>query len=230
MSANKNLFVILALLVTGYMGCKDIAYKPIPPSPSDSYFPSTLGSTWKYRDSIYVLKTDSAAFYGVEIDTITFTINGATTDFNGNVCYDATEFSRLKGPGTAYFYGYKHLFALFESVVPYGLTDLQLLVDTASVGYHWSSGPSLTSLLNGNPVEAISTIQEKNISKVIRGKIYTDVYHTSVYFRVDIKGVWFQNLVYYDFYIAKGIGLIEKDTRVIGAFNSTQTIVDYTIK
>jgi hypothetical protein len=227
---NKNLLVILVFMAIGCAGCKDNAYTIVPPSPAKSYFPETLGSTWRYRDSTYGEKTDTAAIYGTKIDTITYTITGATTDFNSKVCYNVNVLSQLNGPSTSYFYSYKHLCALLESGVPYGFTELQFLVDTASVGYTWHSSPTLSTYLNGSPVQLISTILERNISRVVGGKTFTKVIHTSLNFQINIKGAGYQNIAYYDFYLANGIGLIEKDTYIYGNINKTEKIIDYTIK
>jgi hypothetical protein len=227
---NKNLLVILAIMAFGYAGCKDIAYTPTPPSPERSYFPESLGSTWRYRDSTYGEKTDTAAIYGTQIDTLTYTMNGATTDFNSKVCYNVNVLSKLNGPSTSYFYSYKHLCALLQSDVPYGFTELQFLIDTASVGYTWHNSPTLSTFLNGSPVQAISTILERNMIKVVGGKTFTKVIHTSLNFQINIGGAGYQNIAYYDFYLANGVGLIEKDTYIYGNLNKTQTIIDYAVK
>jgi hypothetical protein len=227
---NKNLLVILAFMAFVYAGCKDIAYTPTPPAPERSYFPETLGSTWRYRDSTYGDKTDTAAIYGTKIDTLTYTINGATTDFNSKICYNVNVLSKLNGPSTSYFYYYKHLCALLETEVPYGFTELQFLIDTASVGYTWHNSPTLSTYLNGSPVQIITTILERNISRVVGGKTFTKVIHTSLNYQINIKGAGYKNIAYYDFYLANGVGLIEKDTYIYGNINKTERIIDYSIK
>jgi len=225
----KHLLVILAFLSIGYTGCKDNAYTPPPPLQADSYLPETFGSNWRYRDSIYSEPTDTATLAGVKIDTLTFTINGGTTDFNATICYNAAISSIQNGPGTAYFFAKKHTLGLFEQVTPFGLTDFEILVDTASVGYSWVNAPTQNTLLNGNPIKSINTIVEKNIVKKVGLQTFTDVIHTSVNFQVN-KGTGFHNVAYYDFYMAKGIGVIEKDAYVYGNLNETETIIDYNIK
>jgi hypothetical protein len=227
---NKAVLAILAFLTIGYMGCKQESYKIIPPSLSDSYFPETTGSTWKYRDSTFGEKTDIVPIYGVKIDTLTFTINGATTDFNNDVCYNADVISKLNGASTAYFYSFKHLHSIRESIPPFGLTNLHCLVDSASVGYSWATSPTASTLLNGNPAQTINTIEEKNITKVINGKTFTNVIHASVNYQININNTGWRNIAFYDFYLAKGVGVIEKDTYVYGNLNGTRTIIDYTIK
>lgn len=227
---NKNLLIVLVLLAIGYMGCNEDLYKPPAPSPADSYFPQTLGSTWTYRDSIYGEKTDTVNIYGVKIDVVTYTINGSTTDFNSGICYNADMLSGLNGNGMAYFFAKRHTFGLREPTVPFGLTYFELLIDTASIGYTWTSTPTANRLLNGDLIQSINTIREKGITKVVGGKTFTNVIHTSANFQILIDGVGFHNIAYYDYYLAKGIGLIEKDTYAYGNLNAVKTIMSYTIK
>jgi len=227
---NKNLLVVLAFLAIGYAGCKDNAYTPPPPSPPDSYFPETYGSNWKYRDSIYGEPTDTVPIFGVRIDTVTYTMNGATTDFNGDICYNVDVVSKLNGRSTAYFHVDYHLNSLMESTAPYGLTDLQLLIDTASVGQTWTFGPTNNGILNNSPVKATTTIVEKNINKVVNGITYPNVFHTSINLQVNVNGAGFHSIANYDFYLAKGFGLIEKDANFYGLLNETKTLLNYNVK
>jgi hypothetical protein len=226
----KNLLVILAVLTFGYMGCADDAYKPTPPAQPDSYLPETYGSTWRYRDSIYHDNADSTTPNGIKIDTLSLTINGNTTDFNGLICYNAVMSSVKNGPGMVYFHAQQHNLGLIESAPPFGLTDFDLLVDNAAVGFTWMSIPTQNRLLNGYPVKSINTIKEKNITKVVGGITFTQVVHTTANFQVNVDGRGFRNIAYYDIYLAKNIGLIEKDSYVYGNLNETETIIDYVIK
>jgi hypothetical protein len=228
---NKNLLVVLAFFAICYMGCKDNAYKPPPPSPAHSYFPQTIGSSWTYRDSVYGEKTDTVNIYGVKIGNVTYTIAGTTTDFNSAICYDANVSSGLSGNGMAYFFAKNQTFGLRETAPPFGFTYFEFLTDTAAaIGYSWISLPTGNRLLNGIPIQSINTIREKNITKVIGGKTFTNVIHTSANFEIQIDGAGFHNIAYYDFYLAKGVGLIEKDTYAYGNLNAVETIVNYTIK
>lgn len=226
----KNLLVILAVLTFGYMGCADNAYKPTPPAQPDSYLPETYLSTWRYRDSIYHDNADSTAPNGIKIDTVSLTINGNTTDVNGLICYNAEVASVKNGPGTVYFHAQKHVLGLLESTPPFGMTNFDFLVDTGKVGYTWTSIPSENRLFNGSPVKSINTIKEKDITKVVGGITFTQVVHTTANFQISIKGAPYHNIAFYDIYLAKNIGLIEKDSYVYGNLNETETIIDYVIK
>ena len=226
---NRNILVVLALLAIGYAGCKDNSIAP-PPSPANSYFPETFGSNWKYRDSIYGEATDSVHIFGPRIDTVTYTMTGATTNFNSDICYNVDVVSKLNGHSTAYFHVDNHLNSLMESAVPYGLTDLQLLRDTMSVGFSWTFSPTNNGVLNNYPVKAINTIVEKNINKIVNGITYPNVIHTSINLQVNINGAGFHNIANYDFYLAKGFGLIEKDANFYGLLNETKTLLIYNVK
>jgi hypothetical protein len=226
----KNLFVILAYMAICYMGCKDIPYKIPSPSPVTSFFPETLGSSWKYRDSVYGEVTDTANIHGTRVDTLSLTITGSTTDFNGKICYNAYIVSKVYGPQMAYYYAGFHTYALYQTTPPWGFTILQLMVDTASAGYTWTSVPSVYNLLNGHPVRTINTIVEKNITRMLNGRVFTNVTHTSTNFQINIGDNGFQNIAHFDFYLAEGVGLIEKDANYFGYLNEVETIIDYNIK
>jgi len=227
---NKNLLVVLAFLAIAYAGCKDNALPTPLPSPPDSYLPETVGSSWKYRDSIYGEPTDTVPIVGVRIDTVTYTMNGATTNFNNYICYNVDVVSKLKGHSTAYFHVDKHVNSLMESTPPYGLTNLQLLIDTGSVGHTWTFTPTTNRVLNNNPVKAISTIVETNINKMVNGLTYPNVIHTTINLQINVNGAGFHNVASYDFYLAKGFGLIEKDVKFYGLLNETKTLLNYNVK
>jgi hypothetical protein len=227
------LLVILSFIAFAFTSCKKSEGPLPPPLTGDSYFPQTYGSSWTYRDSIYGEPTDTAAaIYGVKINNLVFTMNGDSTNFNGRLCYNAaiSAVQNSVGPSTAYFYAFKHLYTVFESTPPYGLIALDILVDTASAGFTWTSIPTFDHMLNGNPVKTINTIVQKNITRVIGGKTFTNVTHTSANLQTNISNAGYKNIAYFDFYVAKGIGLIEKDAYIYGSFNETRTIIDYTIK
>ena len=225
-----NLLLFWAFMMICYTGCKQVAYKVPPPSPGSSYFPQTYGSTWQYRDSLYGLPTDTFPLKGIKNDIVTFTINGGTTDFNSLVCYDVSVSSKLNGSGTAYYAALNHTFSLLVSSPPWGLTLMQIMVDTASVGYTWRSGPSLYSTLNDSPVQTINTTLEKNMVRVVNGVTFTNVIHTSSNFQINVGNSGFHNVAYFDFYLAPGVGLIEKDVSYYGYLNETETLMSYTIK
>ena len=198
--------------------------------PASSYLPQTYGSTWQYRDSVYGLPTDTFQIKGVKNDIVTFTMNGNTTDFNSLICYNSDVKSQLYGAGTAYFAVLHHVYFLLDSSPPWGLTTMQVMVDNPSVGYSWHSSPTLTGELNGSPVLCDNTILEKNISKVVNGVTFTNVVHTASNFQINVANSGYHNIAYFDFYLAPGVGLIEKDVSYYGYLNETETILNFKIK
>jgi|GEM_PF-815259 len=231
---NKVLLTILVILATGFSGCKDDAYAPPPPSSSATYFPQTKGSTWKYRDSTFNETASKSAIFNPKIDTLTFRINGLSTDFNSLKCYNVDVTSALYGSNTAYFYAGDHLFSLLEWTLLYGLTNLEMLKDTASEGYTWLGSPLCASVLTtpiaSNPTRTISTIIEKNLLKKVGKITYGNVIHTAVSLQMNFDGGGFSTLAYYDFYLAKGVGLIEKDTHIYGLKYEVETLISFNIK
>ena len=107
---------------------------------------------------------------------------------------------------------------------------MQVLVDTAAVGYQWYSTPTMMGVLNGNPVIAYNTVLEKNITRVVNGTTFTNVTHTASNFQVNINNTGFHNIAYFNFYLAQGVGLIEKDVNYYGLLNETETLMNYSIK
>ncbi|HWZ03413.1 MAG TPA: hypothetical protein VNX40_07340 [Mucilaginibacter sp.] len=226
----KNLFVILALLAIGYFSCNKNPYKAAPPLTAYSYFPQIYGSTWRYRDSIFGEATDPLSIYGIKNDTLTYTMNGGTTDFNSKISYDAQVSSLLYPAHIADFFAGNHICDLIEPTQAFGLIDLQILNDTAHAGYTWTSTPSLTTLLHGSPVRAINTIVETGMTMIEAGRIYTSVTHTAINFQININNQGFYNIAHFDFYLAGDVGIIEKDAYYYGYLNETETIVDFDIK
>jgi hypothetical protein len=230
---NKSMrgnLLLLTFTMICFAGCKQVAYKAPPPATAISYFPQTYGSTWEYRDSLYGLPTDTFPIKGVKSDIVTFTMNGSTTDFNSLICYNASIQSELNGPGTAYYAILQHKYFLLVSSPPWGFTSMQVLVDTASVGYVWYGNPTLTGMLNGSPVQTVNTILEKNITKVVNSIAYTNVIHTGCNFEINVNNSGFHNIAYFDFYLAPGVGLIEKDASYYGDLNEVEKLISYTIK
>jgi len=227
---HRNLTFALFLLSICYSGCKQAEYVAPPPATAATYLPQTYGSTWTYRDSLFGQTTDTVAVHGVKIDTLTYTVNGSTTDFNSDICYNVSVASRLYGNSMAYYLARSHVYAIYGSSMPLGFLTIQLLIDTASAGYTWTSAPVLYTFYDGNPIQSINTIQEKNITKVVRGQTFQNVIHTSVNIQLNQNKTGYRNIAYFDLYVAKGVGLIEKDAYYYGSLNETETLVNYSIK
>ena len=79
-------------------------------------------------------------------------------------------------------------------------------------------------------MQAVNIVLEKNITRVVGGRTFTNVIHTGTNIMIDINKDGFHNIAYVDVYLAQGVGLIEKDAYYYGLLNETETIMYYTIK
>lgn len=212
----RGLLFVSALLSFCILGCKkEHAITPA----GGEYLPVTNGSTWKY----------SYGSDGGTTDTLILSITGGTTQINGKTYYNALS-TYKQGASQGYFYVGNHLYATRTIALGSNAAmEFQLLNDTASVGYQWITAPVDGGVLDGNPVQTINTIKEKNITRTLNGKTFTGVSHTQVQLQYNF-GQGFQTSVTYDFYMAKGIGLIENDSNTLDTFYETETLFDYTIK
>lgn len=189
------------------------------PSSSDSYLPVTSGSTWSYND-----------VSGGTTSQFTLTMTGATTAINNKTYYNATDISTAKGTSTGYFYATNHAYALRATSTSPAITlELQLGNDAQAAGYTWTTSPSDNGTVEGIPAQTINTVMEKNVTKVVNGKTFTNVIHTKVDLQYN-EGSGFQSVAVYDIYLAKGVGMIENDTSVSGSPFESETITGYTIK
>jgi hypothetical protein len=104
------------------------------------------------------------------------------------------------------------------------------LNDTTAVNGTWISKINNSGYINGIAGRFAGQIVEKNISKVVNGQTFVNVIHTKVYLQYDYgTGTGFVTTIAYDYFIAKGIGLIETDASGLG-YSGTETILNYSIK
>ena len=144
--------------------------------------------------------------------------------------YAALGNSAAKGSSTAYYYAADHDFAIRETDPGSGITiELQAGNDAQAVGYTWTTIPSDSGTLGGLPAQTINTIVEKNVTKNINGKVYTNVIHTKAELQYN-AGTGFFTVGVYDFFLAKGIGLVESDSTIGGSLFESETIESYIIK
>jgi hypothetical protein len=215
----RNLLIILAALVLFFTSCKKDPANMTPLS-ADSYFPVTAGSTWRYFD----IKQDGTT------DTITRKATGATTVFNGKTYYNVSSKSTESGAGTEYYYAANHIFSMRALNAYAGTTvDLKLFNDTVSVGTNLISEPTDNGMIGNVPVRTISTVVEKNITKTVGGKTFNNVIHTQVDFQYDFSEGYGTSFIY-DFFLAKGVGIIESQLTILGSVYEEEIILDYSVK
>lgn len=179
---------------------------------SDTYQPLTTGSTWKYVESG---------------DTTTHTITGATQVFGGKT-YTTVEAKSKAGTDHAYYYVKDHVYILRQTLSGYGDIAFTYLNDTAKVNATWTANVTDGGTLGGIPARMIGAIAQKGISKAVNGKTYTNVIHSTAQLQYNLGG--YTTLATYDFYAAKGIGLIEIDASSFGFTTSSIKLASYQIK
>jgi hypothetical protein len=186
--------IILTLLVVSalFSACKkDSNNQPKPVA--ETYQPLTAGSTWKY------LSTSDG-----ERDTATNTLTGETKIINNKTYYTVTSVSTGEAPEKVYFNVDNKVYSIIQTDAETGeQLELQYLKEDAAIGSSWTSPIPGSSL----PAQMVGNVVEKGINKTINSKTYSNVIHTRLLVQVD-SGQGFETFMTYNFYVAKGIGLI----------------------
>lgn len=194
--------------------------KPVVPT---SYYPTASGTS-----RTFLTVTDGAE------STFTEVFNGKTKVVNKATYYEAEiKFANSPVSSKAYYYHGNNVcrnraFDASQNAV----VELDYLNEKESVGYTWTSHMSPTGNINGVPEQVIGTIKEKGISKTINGKTYNDVIHTSMNVQYNVSN-GYQTVATYDFYMAKGIGIILMDANIdsFGIKSTSRTeLLSYNIK
>lgn len=185
---------------------------------SDSYQPATAGSYWKY----------SGTAAGVA-ETSTFTVTGKTKVFNNKTYVEVTQASQNFGNQTGYFYIGDGSYAQRASTYINGITvELQYLKTNLEVGSTWTANITDNGQLNGIPARIIGKVLEKDAKRTVNGKSFANVIHTSLDLQYNISG--FSTVMTYEFYVAKGVGIIEIKSTSGGTVMSSSKITEYKIK
>ncbi|WP_146166542.1 hypothetical protein ABZR88_09915 [Mucilaginibacter yixingensis] len=192
-----------------------------PLSNADTYQPVTKGSTWTY----------AVALSGQNYST-TGTMTGDRTIFNGKTYYNIAATATLQGAasGTSYFYSSQHVYAnRGTSIVANVTVEMPYLIDTVAVGHTWKAQVNDSGVINGTQGRFVGTMVERNIAKTVAGKSYSNVMHTQIDLQYNVQGT-FQSFGTYDYYIAKGVGVIELDASAFGMTISNEVLTSYSIK
>ncbi|MBV4355548.1 hypothetical protein [Pinibacter aurantiacus] len=140
--------------------------------------------------------------------------------------------------GQTVLFGYKdhNLYTKVKAASPTtgAVIDLNFIYlnDTASVGYKWTRSAGVGGGYTANmPGEII----EKNITKQVQGKNYTNVTHSRVGLSYIVPGFGELTLAIYDFYIANNIGILKVDTQIFDGFGNqtglaVSELMEYSIK
>jgi hypothetical protein len=212
--------ITAALFATG---CSSKKSEPKPASDSantNSYLPVAAGNTWTYKDEV--------PSYGTSMETTKMV--GGTLVINGKKYYTQQNDSPVNGITTNYFYAADHTYAMRTSEYPSShAIEFILGNDTYPVGYSWTTAPTDDGILFGHPTRTVNTIKEKNIQLTVNSKTFVNVIHTQVSVEQD-AGSGFKSIGTYDFYLSKGVGLIEKITQLNYEPYEKETLTDYTVK
>jgi hypothetical protein len=197
---------------------------------ANSYWPDSKGSTWKYRTT--------GPFNSEYSDTAT----GEIKIING-ISFTKFKYSRpdlIMGSTEAYIGSKDNNLYIAERRMP-PANSLGLLFDyygifsnfNQSKGYSWEmqSGSALDFIAYCKG-ELIST----DTSITVNGKSYPHVIHSRVNYDFDIQRSnppGRQAYAYFDIYLAKGVGLIKKETTFSAQWGGNKFVtelLDYHIK
>lgn len=186
---------------------------------ADTYQPITKGSFWKYKDS---------ALTG---QTTLMTATGNTKTIGGKNYHVITSETTGQPATEGYFYVAKPLYGIRSDVNNGIATTIEFihLNDTASVGYTWTDN---MPPVNGLAARFIGTVAERNISKTVAGKNYTNVIHTQLNLEYELPILGWTNFAVYDYYTAKGVGIIRIETTLTfgASLRTVSDLIDYSIK
>jgi hypothetical protein len=176
----------------------------VAPAGSGDYFPTTGGNNWTYISSDpAAAPTDTA----LQVSTgLTGTILGNTYSlFVTKVDTDLDSSYYRKGGGEYRQFGDIDVSGIASNFV---LGDYIFLKDTASVGSTWES-PTLVAIISSQNVNMRLqfTILERNVNVLIGNRVFQNVIKVRTIQQIQAGTTW-QNVVSYESWYARGIGLI----------------------
>lgn len=225
----KCLLSILSILTLSYSACKqDTAElealrlkienkKNGGGGSNDSYLPTTKGSSWTYQSDM-TGSTELSTSY----------LTGAITPINGQNYYELKTTALGKESIGYYFVKDKKYKVRSATVESNTMLEFFILDDNLPVGGEWVATMTADGSVNGVPGRTKNKIIESGITKTVLNKTYKNVIHTHIIVQYDL-GSGFQNFVDYNFYLAKGVGVIETDTN-FGTYKTSSYLFDYSIK
>lgn len=221
----KYLLLLLPLLAI-LNSCQKIdgtAINGINSGASATYQPLTAGSTWKYR-------IDYSASFGFSmVDTNVITMGSKTLTISNKLYTQAYENNIGFGIiDTGYYYASNHEYSTMEKVSAGSSTyavELLYLKDNVPVGTSWTASLSYPTL---GAVQLTGKITEKGISKIVAGKTFTNVIHTTIQLQMSILGT--PTTVTYEIYVAPNVGIVHVDLIQPGYAAVPEDLIAYTIK
>ena len=206
-----------------YSGCKKSSPQPTNGAPlsANSYLPVTSGSSWVY-----------AVTSRYSTDTVTVKMNTTNATIDGKTYYTANSTSKHSGSAGIYFYEGNHIYTIHSfNIYADTILDLQIYNDTASVFKSWTSIPVPSGKIGNTPVQVVSTIFQRGLTKTFSGKTYTDVVAVTVNIEYDNSGAgYYQDTSDYVYYLAKGVGIVAYTSTFLGEANEDEQIISSDVK
>jgi len=187
---------------------------------TNNYQPVTKGSYWTYEENA-----------SGDLDTSTTTMTGYSTAINNRTYYRARTVYRSDTSATdsGYYSNEGHIYTTLGQSEGEPL-ETYYLNDTTAVNGTWIAKVNSSGTLGGKAARFAGQIVEKNLSKTVNNQSFINVIHTRVYLQYDNgTGAGFTTAITFDYFIAKGIGIIEEDASGTD-FTTVRTILDYSIK
>jgi hypothetical protein len=200
---------------------KDDNNTPITDSTAgEGYIPLTAGTYWVYKDSA----TDI-------LDTATVLSDKV---MQNNISFTKVQLVSSSDTSYTYYAIQDHNYYLNDEIDSIRFT-IRALIDTANVGASWVDNININ--IGNTPVQAqgTGTIIEKLNTFTVQGQAFSDIIHTQYTMSVNVFGTNV-NIATYDFYFAKGKGIIKIKAHITatvfggGNTTSTQDLVNYSIK
>ncbi|MBD1394114.1 hypothetical protein [Mucilaginibacter glaciei] len=182
-----------------------------------NYQPVKQGSYWKY------------AFSGATVDTTIATMLNTTAVFSARSYFvGVSKASSEPKAGSVYFYNTGETYSERDIDADNDTTEVIYLKADVAVGTTWNAAEYFVSKKDiGSKVTG--KMVEKGITRTVFNKKFNNVIHTSILVQAANGSGGFTDVGNYDYYIAKGVGIIEESATVFG-IKVTGKLYDFSIK
>lgn len=213
------LYAIVLLLFAGCKLDNTVTPSPAVKATSNSYQPVTKGSYWKYN---YTQNNIS--------DTLTLTMTGTSALLYGETYYEGlNSFQSHKFPdATCYFSQNNHIYNKL-TIASADTVNQYYFNDTTALNSTWMAKANNLGHINGLEARFAGQIVEQNINLTVEGVTYTGVSHSKVYLQYS-SGEGYYTYATYDYFMVKGIGIIEMFYVDTSGVNISEGLMSYSIK
>ncbi|AYL99174.1 hypothetical protein [Mucilaginibacter celer] len=217
----KSLLTLTTIVALFFGACKKDDNKPNN-NGGDTYQPFSANSTWKYKNT-------NTFTEGADIDTTTNTMSAETKKI-GAKTYHVLNTLNSGDADKAYLGFDNHIYTTLQEDSESGETmELEYLNDNVAAGTSWSKDITIGEGEGSAQGRLKTTIAEKGISKVVLGKTYNNVIHSTIELQIKV-GANYQTQLTQDFYIAKGIGAILINAKTPTKQLTKSELISYNIK